>query len=424
MLRRPSLARGRAATGYVAVLDMILRGARLEGRDRPVDIAIEQGRIAEIAPEIVADVPARDLNEALVVGGLVETHLHLDKSRLTGCGCDGSLQDAIAQVSQAKAGFSVADIYDRGRHTLEAAILQGTNRIRTHVEVDPRIGLRGFEAMQALKRDYAWAVDLQICVFPQEGLTNDPGCEPLLREALRQGADLLGGCPYTDTDPRAQIDILFQMAQEFDVDLDLHLDFDLDPSWFHLDAVLNATETLGWQGRVTVGHVTKLSMLPPRALHRTGRRMAGAGVALCVLPATDLYLSGRDRDHAVPRGVAPARLLSQLGVRSALSTNNVLNPFTPFGDCSLLRIANLFANVAQIGDPEGLAACFGMVSDGAANIFGTDSGIAEGRPAHLVVLDAQSPTDAVARVADPLLGLWHGRPSFEREKGRLLRPAI
>ena len=111
----------------------------------------------------------------------------------------------------------------------------------------PRIGLRGFEAIKALKRDYAWAIDLSLCVFPQEGLTNDPGTEELLVDALRDGGDLIGGCPYMDTDPMAHLEKLFDLAQAFDVDVDLHLDFDLDPSWWHLDEVCRQTERRHYQ---------------------------------------------------------------------------------------------------------------------------------------------------------------------------------
>ena len=99
------------------------------------------------------------------------------------------------------------------------------------------------------------------------------------------------------------------------------------------------------------------------------RRLADAGVAVTVLPATDLFLTGRDHDHNVPRGVTPAHRLLAHGVTCSLATNNVLNPFTPFGDCSLIRIANLYANVAQLGDAPTLAACLDMVTRGPAKLM-------------------------------------------------------
>ncbi len=249
----------------------------------------------------------------------------------------------------------------RGARVLEMAISKGTTHMRTHVEVDPRAGLRSFEAIRSLKTDYAWGIDLSICVFPQEGLTNDPGAEELLEAALANGADVLGGCPYTDLNPEEQIRRLFALARRFNVDLDFHLDFDLDPEWMHLDLVCREAERFGYGGRVAVGHVTKLSMLAPEALAVAARRLADAGVALTVLPATDLYLMGRDRTHGVPRGLAPAHRLKEHGVRCSVATNNVLNPFTPFGDCSLLRMAQFYANVAQVG-PQDFEACIDLVT--------------------------------------------------------------
>src|SRR5260221_357473 len=181
--------------------------------------------------------------------------------------------------------------------------------MRTHVEVDPRIRLRSFEAIQRLKRDYRWAIELEICVFPQEGMINDPGTEELLVAACKAGADLIGGCPYTDTAPHEQIARVFKIARNFDLDIDFHLDFDLDPSWMHLDEVCRQTEQHRWGGRVAAGHVTKLSAVSPEQLAIIGGRLANAGVALNTLPATDLFLMGAAHTHNVPRGVAPLHQL-------------------------------------------------------------------------------------------------------------------
>ena len=171
-------------------LDLILRNARLAGRDPTFDLGIRDGRIADIAPQILADAPQEDVAGRLVTPGFVDTHIHLDKSCiLDRCQANqsGTLQEAITQVAAAKRAFTEDDVYERGRRTLEKAIVQGTTRMRTHVEVDPRIGLRSFRAICRLKRDYAWAIDLEICVFPQEGLLNDPGTEELLVAACEMG---------------------------------------------------------------------------------------------------------------------------------------------------------------------------------------------------------------------------------------------
>jgi cytosine deaminase len=401
--------------------DTILRNGRIAGAEHElVDIGVCDGRIATIgAPGIVAQDVARDvaIDGRLLLPGFVETHIHLDKSCISDrCTCrTGTLQEAIEGVAAAKLGFTEEDILARGRRTLEKAIVQGITRMRTHVEVDPRIGLKGFRAISKLKRDYAWAVDIEICAFPQEGLLNDPGCDELLVEALEAGADLIGGCPYTDNDPHGQIERIFELARRYDIDIDFHLDFDLDPSWMHLDEVCRQTERHRWGGRVAVGHATKLSALDARSLEAVARRLADAGVAVTVLPSTDLFLMGGGADHSVPRGVAPAHRLLGHGVTCSLATNNVLNPFTPFGDCSLLRMANLYANIAQAGAPEQLQACFEMVTTQPSRLMNlTDYGIAVGNPADIVVLDCVSRETAVAELAQPLLALKRGRMSFSR----------
>lgn len=296
-------------------------------------------------------------------------------------------------------------------------------RMRAHVEVDPRAGLRSFAAMKRLKRDYAWAIDIQICAFVQEGLTNDPGAEELLIEACEQGADVVGGCPYTDTDPHAQIARMFAIAKRFDRDVDFHLDFDLEPDRMDLDEVCRATEAAGWGGRVVVGHATKLSAAAPEKVDHAARRLRDAGVAVVVLPSTDLFLMGRGVDRNVPRGVAPAHRLAAAGALCAAATNNVLNPFTPYGDCSLMRMANLYANVAQLGAPEDLSRCFDMIAGDAARMLNlSDYGVAVGAPADLLVIDAATPHEAVATIAPPLFGVKAGRESFRRERPKLNRP--
>ncbi len=394
--------------------DLILQGGVVLGHGA-VDLGLRGGHIAAIGAGLSGG-PVKALDGALVTPGLIETHIHLDKSCLSVPGADG-LADAIAKVSALKAGMSVEDIMARARRTLERCILQGTTRMRTHVEVDPSIGLRGIEAVKRLREEYAWAIDIEICVFPQEGLFNRPGTEALLIEALEGGAEVLGGCSYADSDPGAHLRKVFELAVRFDVDLDLHLDFDLDPMGAELPDVCALTVEHGMQGRVSVGHVTKLSALPEQELAAMAEMMREAGVAAVILPATDLFLTGRGIDHNVPRGVAPAHRLAAQGVCCCLSTNNVLNPFTPFGDGSLMRIANLFANVAQVGDLAGLEGCFGMISAQSARVMRLPAyGLEVGGVADMVVFDAGSAASAVAEIAVPLLGIKRGRVVFEREK--------
>jgi cytosine deaminase len=408
-------------------MDLVLRNLRLaEGESTVVtDLGIAGGRIAALEPGLAAEAEEMDLGGRLVVPGFVESHIHLDKACiLERCAAEeGTLQEAIREVSKAKRAFTVEDIQARARRTLDRCILQGTTRMRSHLEVDPVIGTKSIEAVLPLVEAYKWAVELEICVFPQEGLLNNPGTDALMVEALERGARVVGGCPYTDSDPEGQIDRVFEMAREFDVDIDFHLDFDTNPEGMTLGYVCDLTERFGWGGRVAVGHVSKLSALPAEGLRDAAARLADAGVAVTVLPSTDLYLMGAERDHDVVRGVAPVHRLVEAGVNCALSTNNLLNPFTPFGDGSLIRMANLYANIGRIGTRSGLRECLRMVTDRPARLMRhADYGIALGKPADLVVLDCESAEGAVQEIATPLIGFKNGRRTFTRPPAELHGP--
>src|SRR5436190_7299998 len=407
-------------------MDLILRNARLIGAEpQTTDIGIMGGKIADVRPNLAAEGETIDLAGRLVSSGLIETHIHLDKS----CILDrvkaekGDLEEAIGEVARVKKDFTPDDVYQRARITLEKAILNGTTHMRTQLEVDPGIGLRGLEGVRPLVEEYKWAIDLEICIFPQEGLLNNPGTDELMVEALKSGGTVVGAAPYTDSSPHGQIDRIFQMAREFDIDIDMHLDFAPSPDDLDLLYVCEQTEKYRYGGRVAIGHVTKLSAAPPVLLEKCAKRMADAGVALTVLPSTDLYLMGRHQEHSVMRGVAASHKLLHHGVNCSLSTNNVLNPFTPLGDCSLVRMANLYANICQVGAKGDIRECFHMISSRSARLMNLKNyGLAPGCFADVVVLDAASAEEAVAELAPVLYVFKRGRKTVSRARPQMHRP--
>jgi len=412
-------------------VDLIVRNARIVADSAAPqgpeirDIGVEGGRITTIMPSLGVAAETYDAAGRLVCAGFVETHIHLDKSRIIDRCAPESGRDAraVARVAAVKPGMTIEDVHARARQTLEQAILHGTTRMRTHVEIDPQIGLRGYEGVAALIDEYKWAIDLELCVFPQEGLTNNPGTDELMVEALRRGARAVGAAPGYDTDHPGQIRRVFEMAREFDVEIDMHLDFGNTPDDMDIHLVCDLTEQFKLGGRVAVGHATKLSLLPPDALKRIARRLADAGVAVTVLPATDLFLMGRDQDHSIRRGVADANVLVEHGVNCSISSNNILNPFTPFGDCSLIRMANLHANILQISHRERLRECFHMLTARSARLLNlADYGIAVGNPADFVVIDAETPEQAVAELREPVAAFKRGRRTVTRHLPELHPP--
>jgi len=190
-------------------MDLILRNLRLsEGATTVLtDLGIAGGRIAAVEPGLGAKAPETeelDLGGRFVVPGFVESHIHLDKACiLERCTAEeGTLREAIGEVAKAKRAFTVADIRARAIETLERCILQGTTRMRGHLEVDPVIGMKGIEAVAPLIDEYGWAIDHEICVFPQEGLLDNPGTDALMVEALGRGS--WAAAPTRIRTPRAR----------------------------------------------------------------------------------------------------------------------------------------------------------------------------------------------------------------------------
>ncbi len=405
--------------------DFVLRNARLAD-GATVDIAVADGRIAAMAPRIPHTGDAADAGARFVSPALVECHFHLDKSRIldrVAALPDRRATDYMKRTAAVKHTFTVEDVYARSRATLEQCMLNGVGHMRTHIEVDPNVGLNGFDALERLAKDYAWGMNLQLCVFLQEGWTNVKGAEGAVRAALKRGAQAVGGAPRYDSDGPAQIRRIFELGKEFDVDIDIHLDGGYTTHDMDIHQVCDLTDQIGWQGRVAIGHGNKYSCLPAAELEALGKRLAKSGVAVAVLPTTDLFTSGRHLEHSVIRGVADANALIAQGANCAIATNNVLNPFTPYGDCSLVRIAQMYANVVQRGTDKDLSDCFAMISERPARIMNMkDYGIAVGNPADLVVWNAHSPHEVIATIAQPLAGYKRGRCVFSREMAVLHRP--
>jgi cytosine/creatinine deaminase len=410
------------------MLDYVIRNARVPGAANggAVDIGFFKGKIAAIEPKLQADSPYYDAQGCLCCGGLVETHIHLDKSRIMDrCAPEPSRGNPnhMQRVQAVKSGFTIEDIYNRARITLENCIKQGTTRIRTHAEIDMPVGTKSIEALMMLQKEYAWAIDLEICAFAQEGLVHVPEADRMLVRALESGATVIGGAPNYDTDHAGQINRVFELARHYAIDVDMHIDSGHDPATMDSHMVADLTEKYRLGGHVAMGHVTKVAGLPPGKQKDIAKRLADTGVAVTALPATDLFVLGRHKDYDVPRCVTDLNIFAECGCNCSISSNNILNPFTPLGDCSLIRMTNLHANVLQVGRPDRLAELFSMISDRSARLMNLKNyGVRVGSEAEVTVIDAKSSAEAVATNASVLAVFKRGRQTVSRPRAELLWP--
>jgi cytosine/creatinine deaminase len=407
-------------------MDLVFRNARLaEARpaDPLVDIAVEGGRIAAIGPKLDVHGPERDLAGALTCAGLVECHIHLDKAHIFDRTAPeiGRNADSVRRTSAAKHSFAAEDVHIRASKVLARTVAQGTARIRTQLELDPIVDMRGFEGVTQAIRDFADLIDVEICVFPEEGLTNNPGTDELLVAALEKGVRVIGGAPGADTDRQGQLERIFELARAYDCDIDLHIDFGNDASELDLERVLRLTERDKMGGRVAMAHVTKLSTLPLAEQNAIARRLADAGIAIAVLPATDSFLMGRDQTDNVRRGVVDGHMLIRQGMNATVGSNNIVNAFTPFGDCSLVRLANFYAHIVQVSTDDDMRTLWEMITTRAARMMNLrDYGLAVGNPADLVVMDTADPVQAIREVRQPVMAFKRGRLTLDWPKPRLI----
>jgi cytosine deaminase len=404
------------------MLPLLVRRAQIADGEPAVDIAIADGRIARISPAAPAGTPGAaqrviDAAGCVVLPGLIESHIHLDKALLERRrpNRSGTLREALEGTAELKRAFTYDDIYARATQVLRWALSRGVTHLRCHTEIDPIVGLLGFRALCDVRKAFQGRVDLQIVAFPQEGIFRAPGTERLLRTALESGADLLGGVPYNDRDPGEHIERLFGLAREYDVDLDLHVDFSDNPADRTIATIADLAIAHRYEGRVAVGHLTSLGAMAPQEAGVLIERIRAAGIHVITLPATDLYLNGRGGEGPVPRGLTPVRRLLDAGVNVCLSSNNVRNAFTPLGRADPLEIALLLAYAGHMGTPSDRLRLLAMVTVNPARALGLAEryGLQVGRDADLVVLRSTRLDEVVADQPERLWVIKRGRVVVE-----------
>ncbi|WP_127497286.1 amidohydrolase family protein [Paenibacillus glycanilyticus] len=399
------------------MLDILfVRSAGLHS-DSLRDIGVKDGKITYIANHSDAAPESKEvcsLDGKLLLPGLVEPHIHLDKALLLERMSEDitDLRKAIEVTSCLKQSFTAEDIYERAMRIIEQAVRKGITHMRCHAEVDPVIGLTSMEAMVNLKKQLKGIIDLQVVAFPQDGLFHDEGMPLLMKQAVALGADAIGGITYMDADVGAHLEFVFRLAQQYGLPVDLHVDFSDNPKQLAIREVIEATRKFGMNGQVSVGHLTSLGAAGHAEAERIAAGIAEAGIHVISLPLTDLYLNGRGEHKGDYRGLTPISLLLEHGVNVIYGSNNVQNAFTPFGTTDPLDVGLLLAQTSHLGSAKDARRLVSMATDGSAAALGLSGyGIRIGADADLVVCSAKD-----AR------SLLYERPERERvyKNGRLV----
>ena len=409
-------------------MDLIIRRARIEDRDGLFDIGLAAGRIAAIEPRVAADWEAEiDADGRLVSPAFVEPHIHLDKVGVLPFlppNQSGTLAEAISLLHKTKRAATAEQIAERAGRVIRQAVMAGTTTIRTHVDVDTIGGLRPLEGVVRARHEHANLCDIQIVAFPQEGIERDPGTDELMRAAMRAGADVVGGMPHWESDrdsSRRHIEFCLDLAIEHDAPVDMHVDETDDPASRTLELLVDAAEARGWGPRTNAGHCCAMAAWEDEYAARVIARLAETGVSIVTNPCTNLLLQGREDSEPRRRGIPRVKELLAAGVRMGCGQDCVEDAFYPFGAADQLQVALILAHAAQLSEPPQIEQALHMPRGGAASIVGlSDYGVHPGAPADLVVLDAETPADALRTQAPRRWVLRAGRVVAETQTTRVL----
>ena len=383
-------------------MDMtLIKNAYLNGEK--VDICVSGKIISKIAPAIDdADAFVVDAKGGTVIPGFVDCHAHIDKSHLIDNGRasyvhgTGAVKGGLTR--EAKASFTVEDIYNRAESVIKMAISSGTLFLRTNCDVDSYVGLKGIEALTALREKYKDDITLQIAAFAQEGLFQDGKTPELLNEAIRMGADLVGGHTITCGEGERHIDFILDLAAKYGIEADFHLDESGNREHYLLPYLAGRMKEMGLCGRVNAIHMCTLSALTPDEFAEALELISGSGLKATIAPTA-----------ISTRKIAPAKELLKLGIPVGLGSDNIRDFFNPMGSGDIKQIAYLLTYLQAFFTDEEVSDIWSMITDRGAKVLGVDYGIREGGRANLTVLPTGDIREIIAYQLQPSYIIRSGR---------------
>ncbi|MGN8874621.1 amidohydrolase family protein [Pseudoflavonifractor sp. HCP28S3_F10] len=390
--------------------EVLIRNANVFDVGKGLDIAVRDGKIVQIGPDLPMTAPTElRADNKLVVPGLVESHTHLDKSFTAVDEDTPTLQEAYGIFARYLAKIPpegmVEDIKARSRRVLDWELASGASAVKSHVLVCPQWGMGSLQAINELKEEYRGRLDLY-------NITQwTPEYDREFRAAAKAGEiDFIAGYPLFTDDPMGNIDQVFALAEEYGLPLDLHIDERDEPDISCFLSVIEHTRRYHMEGRVTCGHVTALCAVEDEPAHRAICEAVEAGINIITLPSCNMFLMGRKDRQPIRRGVTRVDEFLKAGANVAVASDNVRDPYRPFGNGDLLEEALFAAQVLQYGTADQLDEVMRMITTRPArNTMIPDYGLAQGCRADLVILDAPTAKEAIISQSERLYVLKGGR---------------
>ena len=381
--------------------DLLISGGTLPDGTR-ADIGINGDTIAAIGPDLTAEAgQVVDASGCMVSPPFVDPHFHMDATLSLGIpriNKSGTLLEGIALWAELKPILTTEAVVERALDYCDWAAAQGLLAIRSHVDVcDDK--LTGVEALLEVREQVKDRIDMQLVAFPQDGYFRHPTAAENLKRALDMGVDVVGGIPHferTMEDGARSVTALCEIAADRGLMVDMHCDETDDPMSRHIETLAYETQRLGLQGRVAGSHLTSMHSMDNYYVSKLLPLMAEAEVAAIPNPLINIVLQGRHDTYPKRRGQTRVPEMLQYGITVGFGQDCVMDPWYSLGTGDMLDVAFMGLHVAQMTSPADMRKCYQMVTETSARIMGLDDyGLAVGRKASLVVLDAGDPIEAI-----------------------------
>ncbi|HZU70118.1 MAG TPA: cytosine deaminase [Ktedonobacteraceae bacterium] len=398
--------------------DLLVRHAQLHRRQGLVDIAVKDGLFASIANDLSTATATREIDAGgrLVSPPFIDAHVHLDAVLTVGqprYNSTGTLLEGIQIWSERKPSLTVEDTRKRALEEIRWEVAQGTLHIRSHVDVcDPN--LTALRALLEVREEVRDICDLQLVAFPQDGILSFPNGRELMRKAMELGCDVVGGIPHYEwTRDMGVEDVhyVFQLAREFNRDIDCHCDETDDPHSRFTEVMAADTLEQSWQGRVTSSHCTAMHSYDNAYAFKLIRLLARAQVNIVANPFDNVVLQGRFDTYPRRRGIARVKELLAAGVNVALGHDSIMDPWFPLGRGDMLAAAQLALFLCHMSGYEEINDVLDLITTNAARTLRIQDGygIEEDKPASFLILDAPSAFESLRLIPARLHVFKNGR---------------
>lgn len=401
------------------------KNAKLRHREGLYDIVTEGEKIIGIAKDSAgkySDAEIVDLGGRLVCEPYVESHIHLDYVYTADIPAEetasGTLFEAIEKWSGSKHQLSKEDIKKRAYKGILTEMRNGVQYIRTHVDVtDPEF--TAFQAMLEVKEEVKDKVDIQLIAFPQEGMYAYRDGDKLVEQALKMGADVVGGIPhyeFTREDGVKSVKKAIELACRYDKLVDIHCDETDDDQSRFVEMIAAEAYFSGLKDRVTASHTCAMGSYNNAYAFKLMSKLAQSGINCISCPTENTYLQGRYDNYPKRRGLTRIDELTAAGVNVSLGQDSISDPWYPLGNGNLMNQLDFAIHISHLMSVEQIWNALDYITvNGAKTLHLSDYGIIEGSSASFIVIDAPNEFEAVRERAGIIRSVRKGRTIFEKK---------